>query len=103
MSLFGSHKTRLVTPDEALRGRSEPMRIPAGHEVLGGPLAPPYPEGTQGAEFALGCFWAAERLLWRAPGLVSTAGGYEGGDTPHPPYDDVCARRTGPAATRLGA
>ena len=73
------------------------MPVPARHEVLGSPLAPPYPSGTQIAEFALGCFWGAERTFWRTPGVVTTAVGYEGGYTPNPSYEEVCSGRTGHA------
>jgi peptide-methionine (S)-S-oxide reductase len=96
MGLF-NHKTRMITPDEALRGRSTQMPVPARHEVLGTSLGPPYPEGTQVAEFALGCFWGAERIFWKTPGVVSTSVGYEGGFTPNPTYEEVCSGRTGHA------
>ena len=95
--MFGSHKTRMVTADEALPGRSTPMNVPARHEVLGGPLRPPYPQGSQVAEFALGCFWGAEKKFWQTPGVLSTAVGYEGGFTPNPSYEEVCSGRTGHA------
>ena len=73
------------------------MAVPARHEVLGTSLLPPYPAGTQIAEFALGCFWGAEKNFWQTPGVVSTAVGYEGGFTPNPTYEEVCSGRTGHA------
>ncbi len=97
MWLFGRSKTRLPTPEEALPGRDRPLAVAERHAVLGTPLAPPYPEGTAVAEFALGCFWGAERKFWQTPGVVSTAVGYEGGYTPNPTYEEVCSGRTGHA------
>jgi peptide-methionine (S)-S-oxide reductase len=97
VSIFGYRKTQMVTAQDALPGRDTAVRVPARHEVLGTPLAPPYPEGTEVAEFALGCFWGAEKNFWQTPGVVSTAVGYEGGFTPNPTYEEVCSGRTGHA------
>src|SRR5215468_9379489 len=97
MWLFGRFKTQLPAPEEALSGRADPMPVARRHTVLDGPLAPPYPDGTEIAEFALGCFWGAERKFWETPGVVSTAVGYAGGYTPNPTYEEVCSGRTGHA------
>ena len=99
MSLFGMRASQMVDPSRALRGRSETMPVPERHTVLGTPLAPPYPAGTEIAEFALGCFWGEERKFWETPGVVSTSVGYEGGYTPNPTYEEVCSGRTGHAET----
>ena len=95
--LFGRDKTQLPNRAEALPGRDEPMPVPDRHAVLGTPLTPPYPDGTEVAEFALGCFWGAERLFWQTDGVVTTAVGYQGGYTPNPTYEEVCTGRTGHA------
>jgi len=99
MGMFRSRKTKQVDAASALPGRQQPIPVAERHVVLGTPLAPPYPEGTEVAEFALGCFWGAEKTFWQTPGVVSTAVGYEGGYTPNPSYEEVCRGRTGHAET----
>lgn len=90
-------KERIPTREEALPGRSERMPVAGRHAVLGGPMDPPFPEGTRLAMFGLGCFWGAERKFWELPGVVSTQVGYAGGHTPNPTYAEVCSGRTGHA------
>ena len=92
--MFGK-KSTMVTPDEALPGRSEKMPVGLRHLVLGGPLKPPFPPGSEQAVFGMGCFWGAERKFWQADGVFTTAVGYAGGYTPNPTYEEVCSGRTG--------
>src|SRR5205085_12454171 len=96
MFLF-TKPTQMVTADEALPGRDVAMPVPDRHEVLGTPLAPPFPEGLERAVFGLGCFWGAERVFWRAPGVFTTAVGYAGGFTPDATSAEVSSGRTGHA------
>ena len=86
---------KLPSREEALPGRAEKMPVPPRHAVLGTPLAPPFPAGTETALFGLGCFWGAERKFWQTPGVVSTSVGYAGGHTPNPTYREVCSGMTG--------
>jgi peptide-methionine (S)-S-oxide reductase len=95
MRFLSAKPTRLVDTDEALAGRDARMPVPAKHAVLGTPLEPPFPDGLRRAVFGLGCFWGAERVFWRAPGVYTTAVGYAGGHTPNPTYEETCSGRTG--------
>jgi peptide-methionine (S)-S-oxide reductase len=92
---FLREKRTIVDPADALPGRSATMPIPERHLVLGTPLAPPFPAGLSQLVVGMGCFWGAERLFWRTPGVWTTAVGYAGGTTPNPLYDEVCSGRTG--------
>ena len=94
MGLFTKHG-EMITADAALPGRDDPMSVPDQHFVLGTPLRPPFPDGFAQVQFALGCFWGAERKFWEAPGVFTTAVGYSGGFTPNPTYQEVCSGRTG--------
>jgi peptide-methionine (S)-S-oxide reductase len=97
MGLFGflGKKDTLPTAEEALRGRSVTMPVPAQHFVNGNPLSPPFPDNLEFAMFGLGCFWGAERKFWQQPGVFSTAVGYAAGLTPNPNYNEVCTGMTG--------
>ena len=89
-------KTLLVSRERALAGRAAHVPVASRHVVLGAPMEPPFP-GMEIAAFALGCFWGAERTLWQASGVHSTAVGYAGGFTPNPTYEEVCSGLTGHA------
>jgi peptide-methionine (S)-S-oxide reductase len=93
--LFGKHKSELPTPEDALPGRADAMRVPDQHFVNFHPLVGPFPEGTETIVFGLGCFWGAEKLFWQIPGVYTTAVGYAAGFTPNPSYEEVCSGRTG--------
>jgi peptide-methionine (S)-S-oxide reductase len=93
--LFSRQKVSLIEPERALRGRDRAVLAdPTYHEIFGIPVQT-VPAGSEIAYFALGCFWGAERLFWRTPGVTNTAVGYAGGYTPNPTYDEVCSARTG--------
>ncbi|HEX5365669.1 MAG TPA: peptide-methionine (S)-S-oxide reductase MsrA [Acidimicrobiales bacterium] len=100
--LFGRDKQRMIGPEEALPGREQrPFAVPATHAVLGTPLEPPFPAGTERLVVGMGCFWGAERLFWQVSGVHTTAVGYAGGYTPNPTYEEVCSGRTGHAEVVL--
>jgi len=94
MALFHK-KASIPTQDDALPGRSTPLKVPETHFVNGHRIVPPFPTGLREAVFGLGCFWGAERLFWELPGVYSTAVGYAGGYTPNPTYQEVCSGETG--------
>jgi peptide-methionine (S)-S-oxide reductase len=92
--MFGS-KAKMVTAEDALPGRGTPMPVPERHFVLGTPITPPFPEGSEQLVVGMGCFWGAEKKFWEADGVLTTAVGYAGGFTPNPTYEEVCSGRTG--------
>jgi peptide-methionine (S)-S-oxide reductase len=92
-------KLRMPSADSALPGRPDPIPTATHHAVNGHPLQGPYPAGLETVDFGMGCFWGAERLFWRLPGVWVTAAGYQGGATPNPTYREVCSGATGHAET----
>lgn len=92
--LFRS-ETTVVSPTDALPGRSEPIPLASRNLVLGNPMVPPFPEDTETAVFGSGCFWGVEKRFWQREGVWTTAVGYAGGATPNPNYEEVCTGMTG--------
>ena len=96
MGIFGfGKKSALPTPEQALAGRDEVMRVPAQHYVNKNPLQAPFPQDLETAMFGLGCFLGAERKFWQQEGVYTTAVGYAAGYTPNPTYQEVCSGLTG--------
>ena len=98
--MFGKPKA-IPSKGEALPGRAERMPVPETHFVNGHRLTPPFPEGLSRAQFAMGCFWGAEKKFWSLGGVYSTAVGYAAGHTPNPTYREVCSGMTGHAEVVL--
>ena len=97
--LFAKKSADIPAPDQALKGRAEPIPTSQTHFVNGRALKGPYPDGLEIADFAMGCYWGVERIFWQIPGVWATAVGNEGGPTPNPTYEEVCSGRTGHAET----
>ena len=91
--MFGfAKKLKTLLPSQStLPGRAQKMEVPPRHFVNGNRLEAPFPAGLELAQFALGCFWGAERVFWQLPGVYSTAVGYAGGETKNPSYEEVCS------------
>ena len=98
---FTRRKSQMISPSEALPGRPEPIPTAERHVVNGNPLKGPYPAGFETAIFALGCYWGAERVFWKVPGVWVTAVGNAGGYSPNPSYEEVCSGLTGHAESVL--
>ena len=97
--MFGFLNKNLELPAQgaALAGRSEAIATAETHFVNGNPLKGPYPDGSETAYFALGCYWGAERKFWQMDGVWVTAVGNIAGLTPNPTYQEVCTGKTGHA------
>jgi peptide-methionine (S)-S-oxide reductase len=93
--MFSNAKLRMPDPTRALPGRETPVASGETHFVSGRRFLPPYPPGLEVADFALGCFWGAERLFWELDGVWTTAVGYQGGYTANATYQEVCSSGTG--------
>ena len=96
MGFFGKSSS-MVNAANALPGRAQAMVVPKKHFANGHDITAPFPDGMQLAQFAMGCFWGAEREFWEHPGggVYSTAVGYAGGYTSNPTYQETCTGNTG--------
>lgn len=91
----------MISPEEALPGRSEKMPVADAHIVLGTPMVPPFPDGMEQLIVGMGCYWGAERFYWQLEGVYTTAVGFSGGYTPNPTYKETCTEKTGHAEVVL--
>ena len=55
------------------------------------------PQKLETATIGGGCFWCAEAVFQRIPGVKSVVSGFAGGATPNPTYEQVCTGETGHA------
>jgi peptide-methionine (S)-S-oxide reductase len=99
--VFQRKNTEMVTAETALPGRSQGPELHGRHFEKDVSILPPFPDGMEVISFGMGCFWGAERIFWRIPGVFTTAAGYQGGFTENPTYEEVCTGRTGHAEVAL--
>ena len=67
------------------------------HLVSGQNMFAGFPEGYEQVQLGMGCFWGAERIMWKLDGVYVTSVGYAGGHTADPNYRKTCTGRTGHA------
>ena len=96
-SSIAPEKVSIPSAETALPGRAEKLQVADRHAVTGNPMTGPFPDNLETAVFGMGCFWGAERLIWKQDGVFSTAAGYAGGYTENPTYREVCSGMTGHA------
>ena len=89
----------LPTSEQALPGRDIPIQVSETHFVNGNLIKPTFKDELEIADFALGCFWGAEKKFWEIENIYSTAVGYMGGFTPNAIYEEVCSGLTGHTET----
>jgi len=95
---FGS-KSSMVDAQSALPGRNTAsFSVSDQHAVFGTSMDPGDPDLAR-IYLAMGCFWGAEEIYWRLPGVVATSVGYMGGFTTNPTYEEVCTGMTGHTET----
>ncbi|MBD8512602.1 peptide-methionine (S)-S-oxide reductase MsrA [Photobacterium sp. CAU 1568] len=88
-------KQQIISPEAALPGRSTPVIPSEIHAIFGTRIDAAVPDGMEEIVLGMGCFWGAERLFWKQPGVINTAVGYSGGFTPNSTYQEVCTGQTG--------
>ena len=93
---FNSTKTKLPDSASALAGRPDPIPTAERHFVNGTPLSGPYPEGAEIADFALGCFWGAEKTFWQTPGVIVVGRRLRGRPHAEPDLRGGLLRQDGP-------
>lgn len=75
--------------------REEVVLVAEDQVVLVAPVEFVFPEGTEVATIAAGCFWCMEAAFQQTEGVLSAVSGYAGGDEVDPTYEQVYKNTTG--------